>query len=139
MFYEMMCMALAIYFEARGEPLEGQVAVGQVIMNRVEDPRYPSDACSVVYEAEYYSWNPELPIRNRCQFSFYCDGQSDNPGEQREFERCVLVASAVLNKETKDVVRGATHYHTTRVQPHWAEKDKQVRRIAKHVFYAGIL
>jgi len=92
-----------------------------------------------VYEAEYYPWNPELPIRNRCQFSFYCDGQSDNPGEQREFERCVLVASAVLNKETKDVVRGATHYHTTRVQPHWAEKDKQVRRIAKHVFYAGIL
>jgi spore germination cell wall hydrolase CwlJ-like protein len=45
----------------------------------------------------------------------------------------------VINKQTKDVVRGATHYHTTRVQPHWAEKDKQVRRIAKHVFYAGIL
>ena len=138
MFYSMMCMAVAIYFEARGEPLEGQIAVGQVIMNRVEDPRYPDDVCSVVYEADHYSLNPRIPIRNRCQFSFYCDGKSDNPAQQIKFEECVLVAKAVLYGNLKDVTYGATHYHSTKVQPNWAEEDKQVRRIAKHIFYKGI-
>lgn len=138
MFYEMMCMAIAIYFEARGEPLEGKVAVGQVIMNRVNDPRYPSDACSVVREAEYYSWNPTIPIRNRCQFSFFCDGKSDAPENEKEFDSCVLVAKAIVYGELEDVVQGATHYHSIKVQPNWADKNKQVRRIAKHIFYKGV-
>ena len=56
------CLATAIYFEARGEPTLGQIAVGQVIMSRVADPRYPDNVCDVVTEGYYYSWNPEIPI-----------------------------------------------------------------------------
>jgi spore germination cell wall hydrolase CwlJ-like protein len=72
----LMCVAMAVYFEARGEPTAGQIAVAQVIRNRIEDPRYPDNACDVVKQGYY--WNG-IPIRNKCQFSFYCDGKSDDP------------------------------------------------------------
>ena len=75
MLTSLMCVAVAIYFEARGEPVEGQIAVAQVIRNRIEDPRYPDNACDVVKQGYYWNGNP---IRNMCQFSFYCDGKSDN-------------------------------------------------------------
>ena len=65
------CLATAIYFEARGEPTLGQIAVGQVIMTRVYDPRYPDNVCDVVKEGYYYSWSPETPIPDMCQFSFW--------------------------------------------------------------------
>jgi N-acetylmuramoyl-L-alanine amidase len=72
----LVCVAVAVYFESRGEPVAGQVAVAHVIRNRIEDPRYPDNACDVVKQGYY--WNGS-PIRNKCQFSFYCDGKPDDP------------------------------------------------------------
>ena len=71
------CLATAIYFEARGEPMVGQVAVAQVIVNRVYDERFPDTVCDVVKQGEYYTWNKSIPIKHRCQFSFWCDGKPE--------------------------------------------------------------
>ena len=72
----LVCMATAIYFEARGEPTVGQIAVGQVIMSRVADHRYPDSVCDVVKEGYYYSWNPSIPIPDNASFHF---GVTANP------------------------------------------------------------
>ena len=74
MLESIMCLAMAIYFEARREPMVGQVAVAQVVMHRVYDHRFPNKVCDVVKEGYYYSWNKNIPIRDKCQFSFWCDG-----------------------------------------------------------------
>lgn len=65
------CLAIAIYFEARGEPDVGQVAVGNVILNRTRDPRFPNDVCSVITQGPTHKWNQQYPIKHKCQFSFY--------------------------------------------------------------------
>ena len=75
MLTELACMATAIYFEARGEPMVGQVAVAQVIMSRVNDERYPDTVCDVVKQGYYYSWDKIIQIRDKSQFSFLCDGK----------------------------------------------------------------
>ena len=72
-----MCLAMAIYFEARGEPMVGKVAVAQVVMHRVYDHRFPNKVCDVVKEGYYYSWDKNIPIRDKCQFSFWCDGKPE--------------------------------------------------------------
>lgn len=135
MLYELMCMAVAIYFEARGEPLIGQIAVGQVIVNRVHAPEYPDDVCSVVYEAEYYPWQPDVPVRNRCQFSFFCDGKSDVPSNMAAFDLAVRVSDAVLGGRADDFVHGATHYHSVGSSPYWADSKQRVASVSRHVFY----
>ena len=73
-----MCLALNTYHEAKNQSFVGQVAVAQVVMNRVEDDRYPNNVCDVVKQGLTYKWKPTLPIKNRCQFSWYCDGKSDS-------------------------------------------------------------
>ena len=65
-----VCLALNVYHEARDQPFKGQIAVAQVVMNRVHDDRYPDDVCSVVKQGQTYSWKPDFPIRDRCQFSW---------------------------------------------------------------------
>ena len=67
----LVCLATAVYFEARGEPFVGQSAVAHVVLNRVEDTRFPNDICSVVKQGPTYSWKTNFPIRNMCQFSYY--------------------------------------------------------------------
>ena len=66
----LICLSHAIFFEARDQPSIGQIAVGQVILTRVSDHRYPNSVCEVVTEGYYYSWNPKIPIPDQCQFSF---------------------------------------------------------------------
>lgn len=121
------CLAQAVYFEARGEPLEGQVAVAQVVLNRVADPRYPKNVCGVVFQNE---WR-----RNRCQFSFACDGRSDRPKNRRAWQRARKVATLVLHYRVADYSDRATLYHATYVQPYWAKALKPIRRLGHHVFY----
>ena len=130
MLYEVMCIAMAIYWEARGEPIEGQFAVGQVIINRMHDPRYPSDACSVVYEGG--------EARHECQFSFYCDGRSDQPTDYVPWKVAQLIAQAVYEGRAAPVIGEATHYHATRVRPDWASTGQVVGKINQHVFYRGV-
>ena len=91
----LVCLALNVYHEARDQPFIGQVAVAQVVMNRVRDDRYPDDVCDVVMQGPTYSWKPDFPVRHRCQFSWYCDGKSDKTPDQTAWEQALTIAQGV--------------------------------------------
>ena len=135
MITELACMATAIYFDARGEPMVGQVAVAQVIMSRVYDERYPNTICEVVKQGYYYSWNPEIPIPDKCQFSFWCDGKPEKIKDEDAYFWATEVADAVMVGTLYDTTQGATHYHAYYVQPSWSKKFTQTVRINDHIFY----
>jgi len=129
----LVCMTMAVYFEARGEPLVGQSAVAHVIMNRVEDERYPDSVCEVVKQGPTYKW-ANFPIRHKCQFSFYCDGKSDEPKNDASFRKAVFLARELVMGKP-DYSKGALFYHAVYVYPHWATKMKPTVKISKHIFY----
>ncbi|KJS17633.1 MAG: ATP-binding protein [Hoeflea sp. BRH_c9] len=125
---EQRCLAAGIYFEARGEAVKGQAAVAQVILNRVRNPTYPNTVCGVVYQNE--SW------RNRCQFSFACDGIKDRVKSPRHWDMAEEIALATTaGKIWLSEVGSSTHYHATYVRPPWARKMRKVGQIGLHVFY----
>ncbi len=119
----------------------GQVATAQVVMNRVADSRFPNTICEVVKQGPHRpSWedpNKEYPIRHKCQFSWYCDGKSDEPKkDSKAWRKAQDVAFLVLYDKIKlDVTEGATHYHATYVRPSWAKTKTKTTRIDKHIFY----
>ena len=121
------CLAQAVYFEARSEPVEGQLAVAQVVLNRVDDRRYPSTVCGVVFQNKR--------MRNRCQFSFACDGRSDEPFERRAWERAKKISHMATEGLWADVTRHATHYHADYVDPHWSSAMLHTVSHGRHVFY----
>jgi len=127
------CMATAIFFEARGEPVVGQVAVASVIMNRVEDARFPNDVCRVVKQGPVY--RSGMPVRHKCQFSFYCDGKSDKMRDRESKIRATRISELVLSKTVMDPTEGSTFYHADYVLPSWAATKTRVVQINKHVFY----
>ena len=128
------CLALNIYFEARNQPIEGQVAVSQVVLERVKSKKYPSTVCEVVFQGPTYSWSVNYPIRDRCQFSWYCDGLSDKPKDKIAWLNSLEVAEKVYYGLT-DTVKGATHYHSVKVDPWWAKYKVKVKQIGDHIFY----
>ena len=130
-----ICLALAIYFEARGEPVVGQVAVGQVILNRAADHRYPNSVCAVVKQGPTYNWTQDFPVRHRCQFSWYCDGKSDTPKDLKSFALAISLSATLLAGEMADPTEGATHYHASYVLPAWASSKTKTVRINDHIFY----
>ena len=132
----LMCLAQAIFFEARGESFIGKVAVASVVINRTLDPRFPNDVCAVVRQGPVYTHRPGIPVRNKCQFSFYCDGKSDelNMG-LKSAKESVAVARLMLSGLGSDVTEGATFYHATYVQPYWASKRTRSVHIDNHIFY----
>ena len=130
-----LCLALNVYHEAKNQPFIGQVAVAQVVMNRVYDQRYPNTVCEVVEQGPTYSWKPDFPIRNRCQFSWYCDGLSDTPTEKDAWDNAIMVANGVYHNNFEDFVEGATHYHAYYVAPEWASAKTYITRIEDHIFY----
>ena len=134
------CMALNIYHESRSENLAGKFAVADVVMNRVNNRSYPDSVCGVIYDAELKpSWKDptkEVPIRNRCQFSWYCDGKSDDPIEEDAWNESILVAhQSIYEGRMLGLTEGATHYHTTYVEPYWASSLDLVGHIGSHIFY----
>ena len=131
-----MCMALNIYHEAKNQSMLGQIAVGQVVMNRVEDTRFPDNVCDVVTEAVTYK-GTDKPVLHKCQFSWYCDGQKDEPKyHSEEWWNAQEYASIVLSGTIAlDVTEGATHYHATYVRPAWAKTKTRTTRIDRHIFY----
>ena len=131
----LVCLALNVYHEAKNQSFLGQVAVAQVVMNRVNDKRYPNTVCEVVKQGQTYKWKPSLPIKNKCQFSWYCDGKSDTPKETKAWEDAMHVANGVYNQHLSELVEGATHYHADYVNPSWAETKTYVTRIDDHIFY----
>ena len=128
------CLALNIYFESRNQPIEGQVAVSQVVLERVKSKKYPNTVCEVVFQGPTYSWSVNYPIRDRCQFSWYCDGLSDKPKDKTAWLNSLEVAEKVYYGLT-DTVKGATHYHSVKVDPWWAKYKVKIKQIGDHIFY----
>jgi spore germination cell wall hydrolase CwlJ-like protein len=126
---DLQCLATAIYFEARGEPVEGQFAVAQVVLNRAKTNRYPHTVCGVVYQ--------NAQRHNRCQFSFACDGKSDKPKELFAWWKARFIAGQALRRPSQLWVLGnATLYHARYVRPSWARHATLVSSIGLHRFYA---
>ncbi len=132
----LMCMAFNIYHEANNQSMLGQLAVGQVVMNRVEDSRFPDTVCEVVKEAVTYK-NTDKPVLHKCQFSWYCDGKKDEPNyDSKSWSKALKYAVVVLGGDiTLDFTDGATHYHATYVRPAWAKTKTRTTRIDRHIFY----
>jgi len=118
------CLAVAIFFEARGEPVDGQKAVTEVILNRVEDKRYPDSVCEVVFEP--YA------------FSFTHDGKPDSLPEKDplgEAQTALTVAQEALDGVTLGIT--STHYHTVSVDPSWNKHFDLDGTIGDHIFYTN--
>ena len=131
-----LCLALNIYHEARNQPVIGQIAVSEVVLNRVADNRYPNNVCEVVYQAEYPNNNKnELPIRDKCQFSWYCNRISDQPTDIDAYRWALTLSERILSGEFAPVTNGATHYHSTKVNPKWKINKIIVAKIKDHIFY----
>jgi N-acetylmuramoyl-L-alanine amidase len=131
---EAWCLAQNIYYEARGSNLADQAAVADVVLNRVEDSRYPNTVCGVVQQGEKHASGQM--IRNRCQFSWYCDGRSDYPTDKDSWVEAQQTAYMMIyHRDYRGLTEGATHYHATYVQPRWARELQLVGRIGEHIFY----
>ena len=126
------CLSEAFYFEARGEPFLGQVAVGVVIMRRVDSPQFPNNICDVVHDGKYWKGNP---VRNKCAFSYYCDGKSERINNEYEYSKVVQAAMLVLQGIVVDNMEDVVYYHATYVNPSWASQKIKAFQIGKHIFY----
>lgn len=119
------CLTKALYFEARGETLQGQFAVAEVILNRVDSPRYPNTVCGVVEQGGAGS----------CQFSYNCDGAREVMGEPAAADRAGRIARVMLDGAPRKLTMGATHFHTRSVAPRWAKVFERTAAIGAHLFY----
>ena len=127
---QIKCLAEAIYFEARSESEQGQTAVAQVVLNRLKNPTYPNTTCGVVYQNKHK--------RNRCQFSFACDGIPERITDKRAWTDAQALANRMLgDKKTlyMSAIGASTHYHATYVRPRWARKMTKMEKIGRHIFY----
>ena len=151
---EMHCLAKNIYFEARGETLKGKIAVANVTMNRVSNEKYPNTICGVVYQAKHSPWwlehhNKLVPIRNKCQFSWYCDGKIDAlyltdskgnviKGNMQAWEDSLIIARDSITGDITDLTFGSTHYFNPKLaDPFWAYHYTKVTQIDSHAFYVS--
>ena len=144
------CLALNMYHEARGQGTAGLFAVSAVVLNRVNDKRFPNSVCEVIeqgpireswktrqhknlpdYKRKYY------PIKNRCQFSWYCDGKSDTPYNKKKYKELLDLSRFIIYNRTSfvDITNGALYYHTENVMPNWAKAKQRIIKIGKHIFY----
>ena len=136
-----VCLAKNAYFEARNQSILSQIAVSQVVMNRVQHEDFPNTVCGVVYEAQLSKWykeklNKEVPLKDRCQFSWYCDGKADIIRDQDAYELALAVAHQVLSGyDMVDVTKGALWYHATYVRPYWAKEKLYTVKHEDHIFY----
>jgi spore germination cell wall hydrolase CwlJ-like protein len=122
------CLANAVYFEARGEPVRGQIAVAQVVLNRVFSPFYPKTVCGVVYQ----NANRHLA----CQFTFACDGVPDVVTEPDAWLRAKRIAADMLDgKLWMPEVAKSTHYHAYWVHPDWVNEMRKIYKLGVHTFY----
>lgn len=124
---EWRCLSEALYFEARGESVEGMFAVGEVILNRVENPRYPGTICGVVNEG--------TGRLHACQFSYSCDGAAETIGNPAAWADVAKVARALIDGAPRTLTDGATHYHTRAVSPSWSRRLEKTNVIGAHLFY----
>jgi spore germination cell wall hydrolase CwlJ-like protein len=121
------CLALNIYHEARSEPRKGQEAVAAVTINRVASPAFPDSVCQVVQQGG--------KKRNRCQFSWWCDRNSDTPREPSAWEHALSLSRKALDGKVSDPTNGALYYHASYVKPRWARTFTRTNKIGRHLFY----
>ncbi|MEJ2434534.1 MAG: cell wall hydrolase [Pseudolabrys sp.] len=122
------CLADAVYFEARGEPVRGQIAVAQVVMNRVFSAFYPDKICGVVYQG--------ARRHLACQFTFACDGVPDVVTEPNAWLRAKRIAHDMLaGKLWLPEIGKATHYHASWVHPDWVSEMRRIYKLGVHTFY----
>ncbi|MEM6488072.1 MAG: cell wall hydrolase [Pseudomonadota bacterium] len=124
---EWYCLAEGVYFEARGESIPGQIAVAEVILNRVDSRRYPGSICGVLDQGAHRL--------NACQFSYNCDGRAETIHEPRAFALAGKIAWIMMQGRPRTLTGHATHYHATHVSPRWARKLTRTAQIGDHVFY----
>lgn len=117
---EMRCLAVAVYYESKGEPLEGQLAVAQVILNRRDSGRFASSICGVVYQ--------------RGQFSFTWDKRPDRPANSDMWRAAQAIAVIAATDDWREIVPDATHFHARRVSPGW-KRLQRVSAVGNHIFY----
>lgn len=134
---ELECLALNIYHEARGESQAGKLAVAHVTLNRVEHHKYPDTICGVVTQGRHYvNWKGNtMPVKHKCQFSWYCDGRSDTVQDDRAWAQSIDLAFDVIMGITTDNTHGATHYYNpNKADPYWAEQYAMTAQHGNHVF-----
>jgi spore germination cell wall hydrolase CwlJ-like protein len=142
------CLAQNIYFEASTEPMIGKIAVGMVVINRVKDARYPNTICDVVKQGPVYeSWTTRakkdlkeseriyIPIKHKCQFSWYCDGKGDDVRPTVNWYKSQIIALQILEGKWSGILEGATHYHATWVSPKWRHELTYIGQAGDHLFY----
>ena len=129
------CLTLAIYHEAKNQSMLGQIAVGQVVLNRVKSKYFPNNVCDVVKQGQTYK-NGKM-VLHKCQFSFWCDGKKDevDPSNKQwiiasDYADIVLSGNIVF-----DITEGAEFYHAYYVRPAWLKEKKRTVRIDSHIFY----
>ena len=134
LFPQVQCMALNVYYEARGSNLADQAAVADVVMNRVNDSRYPDTICGVVKQG-LQDANGNMR-RNKCQFSWYCDGKHDRPQDEDRWAEAQMIAWNLVEEDKfRGITESAIHYHATYVKPRCASTLQLVGRIGAHIFY----
>jgi spore germination cell wall hydrolase CwlJ-like protein len=127
---EFRCLAQNVYWEARSEPELGKIAVAKVTLNRVASGGFPSTICGVVRQGG-------SKVRSRCQFSWYCDGKSDEPDEAEAWHKAQQIASQALFYTIEDPTGGALWFHATYVRPAWAHSKVVTLRVGRHIYYAS--
>tara|TARA_R100001369_G_C3194042_1_gene144341 strand:- start:44 stop:490 length:447 start_codon:yes stop_codon:yes gene_type:complete len=129
MIESLLCLSLNGFFEARGEPLQGQIAVHEVVINRVENPKFPDTICGVVLQENE---------NGVCQFSWWCDLISNIPNEPNSFNTSKALARLMIEEGDYISVIGseATHYHAITIDPpYWTIGMDEIGVIGNHIFY----
>jgi hypothetical protein len=125
------CLATAIYHEARGEGIKGQFAVAEVILNRVASRKFPGSICGVVYQGV------KPGQFGGCQFSFACDGRSEEMRNSRAADLARRIAQVMADGGNRGLTDGATYFHTVAVNPAWSKRFAHTGKIGAHLFYRG--
>lgn len=127
---DLRCLALTIYGEAEADDDADtdRRAIGHVILNRTKNGDYPNAICAVVKQGAGQG-------RGKCQFSYWCDGKSEQPAEDERWQRALDSARAVMTDGADDPTKGALFFHHRDVDPPWSDKKQETARTARHVFY----
>ena len=140
---EITCLAKNMYFEARNEGTAGVLGVTNVVLNRVKSDLYPNTICGVIEDAKISQWwlkekGVIKPIKNKCQFSWFCDGYSDEPKDDKTYSELFSLAEEFVNGDHKnmiDITGGALWYHADYVHPRWANSKEVTAKVGRHIFY----
>jgi spore germination cell wall hydrolase CwlJ-like protein len=134
---EITCMSVNLYFEARSQKIIEQEAIAHVVMNRMLDKSFPNTVCDVVYDAKLDKAG--IPIKNMCQFSWFCDGKPETISNRKLYEKSVEIAERVYYRSLsgeRDPTEGALWYHAEYVTPYWAKTYTKQLQIGAHIFYS---